>query len=161
SLLRGKTLLGEIVLSLDSCDLIASHLRALIEEAGQIAGTSFVTETWQLVTGTWLVNEAFYNFESGEDWPPTLRKSGIVDIGTCSTRFGQAFLKLLRDRGLPRFHRLKTRWHYLGPILGHCGIPRSCLPEFFEKVLPRAAELGIGDGGSFDELRLEATRLYL
>jgi len=44
SLLRGKTLLGEIVLSLDSCDLIASHLRALIEEAGQIAGTSFVTE---------------------------------------------------------------------------------------------------------------------
>ncbi|HEY8515416.1 MAG TPA: hypothetical protein VIS07_07880 [Candidatus Binatia bacterium] len=161
SLLRGKTLLGEIVLSLDSCDLIASHLRALIEEAGQIAGTSFVTETWQLVTGTWLVNEAFYNFESGEYWPPTLRKIGIVDIGNCSTRFGQAFLKLLRDRGLPRFHRLKTRWHYLGPILGHCGIPRSCLPEFFEKVLPRAAELGIGDGGSFDELRLEATRLYL
>jgi hypothetical protein len=159
--LFGKTLLGEIVASENDCNEFAQQIRSLVEEVGPGRAIRMLADRWPLTLSVWLVNEAFFNFLSGAYWPYVLGKLGIEDTNNYSSRFGKAFLKFLRERELPEFRQLKTSWSYLGPILAHCGIPASCLPEFFEKVVPRAMEYGMGEGTGFDDLLRIVPRLYL
>ena len=71
-------------------------------------------------------------------------------------------MNFLERQQLPRFRRLKTRWLNLGPLLAHAGIPRSCLPEFFERVLPRAEECAAAeDEAGFEQLLASLPSLYL
>ena len=159
--LVGRTLLGEIVFSEKNCTEFSDQIRSLVEEVGPGRAIRMLAERWPLTLSVWLVNEAFFNFQSGAYWPYVLGKIGIADVNNYSSRFGKAFLGLLKNRELPEFRQLKTRWSYLGPILAHCGIPASCLPEFFEKVVPRSMECGMGDGSGFDDLLRIVPRLYL
>jgi hypothetical protein len=46
-----------------------------------------------------------------------------------------------------------THWSYLGPILAHCGIPRSRLPQLFRDVLPDAARIGVASPDDLAELQ--------
>lgn len=159
--LQGKTLLGEVVFTEKHCDNVAGGLARLVGQRGAARALSEVIQHWPYVLAVWLVNEAFFNFVSGTYWPNVLGKIGIENPGPHSVRAGRAFVDFLERRNLPRFRRLKTRWSYLGPILAHSGVPRSCLPEFFERVLPRAAEYGVADGEGFEDLQHDLPRLYL
>ncbi len=161
SALFGRTLLGEIVFSEKNCNEFAGKIQSLVEELGPGQAIRRLAERWPLTLSVWLVNEAFFNFQSGAYWPYVLGKIGIEDINKYSSRFGKAFLECLKKRELPEFRQLKTRWSYLGPILAHCGIPASCLPEFFEKVVPRSMDCGMADGSGFDDLLRIVPRLYL
>ncbi len=159
--LVGRTLLGEIVFEEADADLFSKKMRVLVEIQGPSATLRLLASRWPVSLSVWLVNEAFFHFESGTYWPNVLGKIGVEKINQYSSRFGQAFLSFLRHAGLPEFRQLKTRWSYLGPILAHCGIPRSCLPEFFEKVVPQAEEYGVGEGVGFEDLMARLRRLYL
>ena len=157
----GKTLLGEIVFGQDQCNEVAGLLTHLVDEQGATPALTEVSQRWPYVLAVWLVNEAFFTFASRKYWPEVLAKIGIVTTGPHSVKAGRAFLRFLEDHQLPRFRRLKTHWSYLGPILAHCGIPKSCLPEFFRDVLPRAAEYGVGEGEGFEDLLHDLGHLYL
>lgn len=157
----GITLLGEIVFTEADCEAVATNFRAIVDEDGPAPAFRTIRKRWPLCLATWLTNEAFYSFKSGAYWPPVLESVGIDDVNNYSSQIGRHFIDILETRGLPRFRQLKTRWHYLGPILGHCGIPRSCLSEFFEKVVPRAHDLGVGYGAGFEDLVQHLKQLYL
>ena len=159
--MAGKTLLGEIVFRSKDCDEIAAAFKEIVTEKGPRPAFQLIAKRWPYCLTVWLTNEAFYNFQSGEYWPPVLKKVGIDDPNPYSASIGKSYVNILRDKELPRFKQLKTRWSYLGPILAHCGIPASCLPEFFEKAVPKAAELGVGDGVGFAELIGCLRQLYL
>ena len=47
----------------------------------------------------------------------------------------------------------------LGPILAHCGVPKSRLPEFFDVVLPEAARIGVGSVEGLTELQQQLSSL--
>ncbi len=158
--LQGKTLLGEVVFDEERCDWVASALKKTVQHSGS-AGLLEAQREFPLTVALWLVNEAFFNFTSGKYWPPVLGKIGITEVGNTSVRLGQAFLKFLEKRNLPRFRRIKTRWSYLGPILAHCGVPESCLAEFFERVVPRAIEYGAHTSQGFEGLKDSIASLYL
>lgn len=161
--LVGKTLLGEIILGQEQCGQIASALSVLVRKLGAARALTMTVEMWPLVLAVWLVNEAFFSFVSGAFWPNALAKLEIneTNTGNYSVKLGRAFVALLERRGLPRFRRLNTRWSYLGPLLAHAGIPRSCLREFFDKVLPRAVEYGVVEREGYQELLHDLPRIYL
>src|SRR5688500_6609737 len=150
--LRGKSLLCEVPFEERHCEITASVFRHVIEQRGAEKGRKYIVGRWPVTYALWLANEAFFSFQSGAYWPPVLAKLGSHTPKQYSSRFGQDFLYVLDALRLPRFKRLKTRWNYLGPILAHAGIPRSCLPEFFERVLPRAIERGVSTRDGFEAL---------
>jgi hypothetical protein len=159
--LRGKSLLCEVPFEERHCEITASVFRHVIEQRGTEKGRKYIVSRWPVTYALWLANEAFFSFQSGAYWPPVLAKLGIHNTNQYSSRFGQDFLHVLDALRLPRFKRLKTRWNYLGPILAHAGIPRSCLPEFFERVLPRAIERGVSTREGFEALQEDLALLYL
>src|SRR4030095_9952156 len=162
SVCAGKALLGEIAFTEENCDNVASAIEKLIARDGPWKGTQRLIDRWPFTLALWLVNEAFFHFVSGAYWPPILKRIGIKDVPIYSMRLGRAFVNFLERQQLPRFRRLKTRWSYLGPLLAHAGIPRSCLPEFFEKVLPRAEECAAAeDEAGFEQLLASLPTLYL
>ena len=158
----GKTLLGEIAFTEENCDNVASAIKKLITRDGPWTGIERLITRWPFTLALWLVNEAFFHFASGAYWPPILKRIGINNVPIYSVRLGRAFVNFLEWQQLPRFRRLNTRWSYLGPLLAHAGIPRSCLPEFFEKVLPRAEECAAAeDDAGFEQLLVSLPSLYL
>ena len=158
----GRTLLGEVTLTEMQADDLASVVQKVICRYGKNKGIGLLIDKCPFVLAIWLVNEAFFHFSSGAYWPPVLERIGLKNDLNHSLRLGRAFVDFLQKRSLPRFRRLKTRLSYVGPILAHAGIPRSCLPEFFEKVLPRAEELGAADDEvGFDQLLVIVPHLYL
>lgn len=158
----GWTVLGEIALTEEQLDQLATLFRKVIARDGPTKAVRLLIRDCPTIVAIWLVNEAFFHFVSGAYWPSVLERIGIKDVPNFSIRLGRAFLDFLDRRRLPRFRRLKTRWSYLGPILAHGGIPRSCLPEFFEKVLPRAEACGAAeDETGFEQLLLIVPNLHL
>src|SRR5687768_890953 len=158
----GWTLLGEITLTEEQVDQLASVFKKTVVRDGPNNAIRLLIRDCPFILAVWLVNEAFFHFASGAYWPFVLERIAIKDVVQYSPRLGRAFLDFLDQRKLPRFRRLKTRWSYLGPILAHAGVPRSCLPEFFEKVLPRAEELGAADDEvGFEQLLVIVPHLYL
>ena len=151
--ISGRTLLGEIMLTEEQSDNLASVIQRVVSRFGTNKAIRFLIDKCPFILAIWLVNEAFFHFISGAYWPSVLERIGIKNDPNYSMRLGRAFVDFLEKRKLPRFRRLKTRLSYVGPILAHAGVPRSCLPEFFEKVLPRAEECGAADDeGGFDQL---------
>ncbi|HYD48142.1 MAG TPA: hypothetical protein VEB21_07340 [Terriglobales bacterium] len=156
----GKTLLGEIVFSEAQCATLTERFRQACASSAS-AGFARIMREWPMTLAVWLVNEAFFSFQSGAYWPVVLGKVGVSEPGPLSQKIGQSFLGTLQRFHLPEFRKLNTGWSYLGPILAHAGIPRSCLPEFFKKVVPLATEIGVGDEGAFAEFQAELPHCYI
>lgn len=160
-MLQGKILLGEITFEEPQLEKISRVLRDEVAAAGVGRSVRNLAREWPALFALWLTNEAYFHFESRTYWPYVLDKLGVVGADQYSSRFGTAFLEVLNRFNLPTFRRMKTSWSYLGPILAHAGIPRSCLPEYFEKVLPRAAQVDLRDEDDFNELVEMLPSLYL
>jgi hypothetical protein len=159
--LKGKTLLGEVSFDQKQCDITARFFAGVVARRGADPGRRLIVEAWPVMYALWLANEAFFNFVGAKYWPFVLDKLNITNHNAYSSRFGSSFLEVLDSFQLPRFKRLKTRWSYLGPILAHAGIPQSCIPEYFEKVVPKAIELGASSRAGFESLQGALPSLYL
>ena len=139
--LAGKTLLGEIPFDEQYCDLLAEMFKGPLTQLGLGRGLQWIRARLPITFAMWLVNEAYYGYDGGL-WPIVLPKLGLQHQPQ-SALLGKLFIEIIEAHKLPRFAKLNTKWSYLGPILAHCGIPKSRLPEFFEVVLPEAARIGV------------------
>lgn len=155
--LKGKTLLGEVVFEERHCDQSARNFKQLFGRLGFSAGLAWVRQECPILFAMWLVNEAFYSYDSSY-WPTVTAKVG-VHSQNYAARMGAAFVDILERFRLPRFRRLNTHWSYLGPILAHCGVPRSRLPQFFDQVLPVAARIGVGSAEGLADLQQQLPSL--
>lgn len=157
--LQGKTLLGEVTFEERHCDQTAELFARTFARYGLNKGLSGIQFECPITFALWLVNEAFYKYDGGY-WPIVLSKVGL-NHQNYSARLGAAFLDILERFRLPRFRRLNTHWSYLGPILAHCGVPKSRLPQFFDEVLPLAARIGVGSAEGLAELQQQLPSLHV
>jgi hypothetical protein len=155
--LQGKTLLGEVAFEERDCDQVALLFKQTLTGYGLNDGLSRIQLECPITFALWLVNEAFYGYDGGY-WPLVLAKVGL-HIQNYSARLGSGFVDIIERFRLPRFRRLNTHWSYLGPILAHCGVPKSRLPEFFDVVLPEAARIGVGSVEGLTELQQQLPSL--
>lgn len=155
--LRGKTLLGEITFSEEDCEQAARIVGRKFHQFGVAPGLDEILRKCPITFAVWLVNEAFYCYDGGY-WPTVTAKVGVTAQNN-SSRLGAAFIHILQRFRLPLFRRLNTHWSYLGPILAHCGVPKSRLPQFFDKVLPLAARIGVGSAEGLAELQQQLPSL--
>lgn len=158
--LQGKTLLGEVVFRKSHCDLSAQRFKDVFARYGFEPGIRCIREDHPIEFALWLVNEAFFSFDGGY-WPVVIPKLGLRNSQGISGHVGRTFLDILRDEDFHRFRRLNTHWSYLGPILAHCGIPSSRLPQFFERLLPYAAEVGVDSDEGIAQLQQELPSMGL
>lgn len=155
--LRGKTLLGEVAFDEGQCNQAALLFARAFAQHGVNRGISAIQIECPITFALWLVNEAFYSYDVGY-WPVVLSKVGL-NQQNYSARLGAAFVDILERFRLPRFRRLNTHWSYLGPILAHCGVPKSRLPKFFSEILPVAARLGAGSAEGLADLQQQLPSL--
>ena len=159
--MKGRSLLCEVPFKEDHCDKTANLFAQVIRQLGPDPGRRHFVSHWPLTYAVWLSNEAFFNYQSGAYWPFVLDKLGVQHPNAYSSKFGRSFLDVLDRFKLPRFKRLTTHWNYLGPILAHAGIPRSCLPDTFEHVLPKAVERGVLSRDGFQSVQEDLPSLRL
>jgi hypothetical protein len=155
--LQGKTLLGEVAFEERHCEQSAQGFKQVFSRYGFSDGLARVQFDCPILFAMWLVNEAFYSYDSGY-WPAVTAKVGVNPQNNAA-RMGAAFVDILDRFRLPRFRRLNTHWSYLGPILAHCGVPKSRLPQFFDEVLPLAARIGVGSAEGLAELQQQLASL--
>lgn len=159
--MKRMTLLCEASFNKEQHAETVSVFSEAIARLGPDPGRRFLRDQFPMTYAVWLANEAFYSFSGGAFWPAVLGKIGIEHPNAYSAKFGADFVKLLDRFGLPRFRRLNTHWSYLGPILAHGGIPKSCLPEYFDSVLPKAIARGVYSREGFETLQNDLPKLRL
>lgn len=129
---NGGILLGEIPLSRDDvrrlADLVAP---AIASEPGHLRLVGRQAPSCLACLLVWL---GLRGYREGDYWSAVRTALGLPKDANWESRWGRWFLAYLKTRGLPLFD-IPGAHTYVGPILMHGGIPDSCLPEFFERVL--------------------------
>lgn len=128
-------LIGEIGLSEEETAAIGKLIGYLIHGKGSEDATRVLELRYSCTLATYLVFEGVYNYYSGDYWTSVCNTLKISH--TYTTDLGHIFEAVLEKYELPsQFcgHR------YVSPILGHGGIPRFSLPNFFEKLLQPSVE---------------------
>ncbi len=129
---NGGILLGEIPLSGDDvrrlADLVAP---AIASEPGHLRLVGRQAPSCLACLLVWL---GLRGYREGDYWSAVRTALGLPKDANWESRWGRWFLAYLKTRGLPLFD-IPGAHTYVGPILMHGGIPDSCLPEFFERVL--------------------------
>ncbi len=126
------TLLGDLDLSEQDGMLLARLIRKKLDD-GLSAGTHYLESAAPTCLACFLVWTAATAYREGCFWPVVAELVGLCDPNW-QNRWGRLFVDFLRARKLPRLE-LPDAQPYLSNILLHGGIPNSCLPDFFEKVL--------------------------
>ena len=80
-------------------------------------------------------------YEGGAYWPGFFERIGKTPGQLESSHWGDGFLRALAILNLPTFADRPKK--YLGPLLGHAGVPNYCLPDYF-----RAIDMGMRRVGS-------------
>ena len=135
-------LLGEVGLS--EADWL--HLASLVRQVmvrGIGAGTRYLTRKAPACLATFMVWAGITGYREGDYWSELQVAAGKPLDGKWRKRWGQAFETFLQENDLPLFD-IKDSHRYVTPILMHGGIPNSCLPEFFDRVLLDAPCSGEG-----------------
>ena len=129
---RSEAPLGEIPLSRDDvrrlADLVAP---AIASEPGHLRLVGRQAPSSVACLLVWL---GIQGYREGDYWSAVRTALDLPKDANWESRWGRWFLAYLKTRGLPLFD-IPGAHTYVGPILMHGGIPDSCLPEFFERVL--------------------------
>jgi len=126
------SLLGQVSLDEEAVRHIGSRLRVFRNYASHYPYTLSLYLTWC----------GILDYEGGNYWDPVCEATGLPKIDR--DRWGQIFEWAISKLGLPAFKDEKT-YRYVTPILAHGGIPKSCLPDFFENLLLPAVDGNFGD----------------
>ena len=125
-------LIGELPYTPADLEHLGGLIRAKIV-GGLHEGTNFLAQEAPTCLACFLVWTGIEGYQSNTYWPAVRASTGLEDPNW-EARWGRIFLRFLRRRNLPTFD-IEGSTAYVTPILGHGGIPNTCLPEYFEKVL--------------------------
>ena len=146
----GVSLLGEITFT----DEDAAHLTSLVREklaVGVSPGTRYLTRLAPTSFACFLTWTGVTGYQDGAFWPAVEAAIGRLDINWQSS-WGRKYLAFLRERGLPTFE-LAGAHVYVTPILTHGGIPDSCIPEYFARVVRPLVRRELMDPLDSEEIR--------
>jgi hypothetical protein len=128
-------LIGEVGLSEEETRAIGKLIEYLIRGKGSEDATRTLGLHYSCTLATYLVFEGVYNYYLGDYWTSVCDTLKISH--TYTTDLGQIFEAVLENYELPsQFYGHR----YVSSILGHGGIPRFSLPNFFEKLLQPSVE---------------------
>ena len=125
-------LIGELDLSEVETAAIGDHIRTLIRVLGARRATRQFRERYPCTFVTYLVFQGIYGYESGDYWSAVCRATGLPDDPNHTREWGRLFETIVKKLGL--YHEFPGH-RYVGAILGHGGIPKASLPDFFEHML--------------------------
>ena len=125
-------LIGELDLSTEQ----TADIALLIRTAAYTRGSSGVVD-WLLyhhprTLVVFLVFQGIYGYESGDFWSAICDAIGAPNTGNYTQELGRAFENAIRRLGLSH---PSAGHRFVGAILGHGGIPRKSLPDFFEHMM--------------------------
>lgn len=124
--------IGQIGLTLEDVALLADFIRKRLEDDVQ-EGTRYLCDRTPSALACYLVGHGVYFYSDGDYWGSLSNNVHIDDVNW-QRRVGQNFLTFLNKLQLPMLEIPGTH-KYVANILLHGGIPQSCMPEFFDKVL--------------------------
>ncbi len=125
-------LIGELDLSEAETAAIGDHIRTRIRVLGARRATRQLRERYPCTFVTYLVFQGIYGYESGDYWSAVCRATGLPDDPNHTREWGWLFETIVKKLGL--YHEFPGH-RYVGAILGHGGIPKASLPDFFEHML--------------------------
>lgn len=99
-----------------------------------------------------LVGLGITKYKEGDYWSGVHTDIGIPDYPIWEQKLGKFFLKFLKEKDLPNLD-IKGAHKYVTPILYHCGIPNSCLDEYFEMVVEPLVSKELYDPSDEEEIR--------
>lgn len=129
-------LLGEIVAKLpqEAPVLLGSLIGDLVRKFGWEEATEILERKYPHSFAVYLVAQGLQGYEAGNFWS-AVRKTTRLDLSPKEqSAWGQLFEKIVMDMGGPPFPILEGH-RYVTPILLHGGIPKYCLPDFFQYFL--------------------------
>lgn len=147
-------LIGELPYTPEDLKHLAGLIRARIA-SGLHEGTDSLAREAPTCLACFLVWTGIEGYKGNTYWPAVRAWTGTgLEDPNWQRRWGQIFLHLLHDRNLPTFDIAESTT-YVTPILGHGGIPNTCLPEYFEKVLEPLVLRDLADPEDPDAIRYE------
>lgn len=130
--LKAVDLIGELDLSAEQTAEIAQLIRANGYVFGSHAMVDWALQYYPRTLAAFLVFQGIYGYESGDFWSAICGAIGVPDNGNHTQQLGQAFENAVRRLGLSH---PSAGHRFVGAILGHGGIPRKSLPDFFEHMM--------------------------
>ena len=138
---REVGLIGEIPLSDNDALKIQQALRDLIASAGPEYATQFLHDHAPHSLACFLVWKGVQGYREGDYWSEVCRPIGLSTHW--QQKWGQIFEAGIRRSQLADFRDVAGH-RFVTPILLHGGIPASCLPDFFDKVIGPAVQDSLG-----------------
>ena len=145
-------LIGELPYTPADLEHLGGLIRARIAN-NLSAGTHFLEHKTPTCLACFLVWAGIEGYEGNTYWPAVSARTGLDDP-SWQTRWGRIFLRFLHRNRLPVFD-IEGSTAYVTPILGHGGVPGSCLPEYFEKVLAPLVERHLAESEDVEAVRYE------
>jgi DNA-directed RNA polymerase alpha subunit len=135
---RQVELLGEILITPEERTRLGQAIgRLFLKSSGRRKGMAIMRERYRCCLATFMVAQGLYGYEGGNYWDGVF---SVTRYRNASADFGQAFVEIVEELGLPIFPDLIAAGAQprVSLILAHGGIPRYCLPDFFDHMLQPA-----------------------
>ncbi|MEM1874827.1 MAG: hypothetical protein QXP51_04480 [Candidatus Hadarchaeales archaeon] len=149
--LEGKTLLGQVKLSMEELETLGRAIRAELEKREIDDAYRFLKTNAPLSVATFLVWCGIRFYKAGNFWGGVYRLMGMeketqVQKSRVARILGEVFKYALEVHKLESFPKLAESGHrYVTPILAHGGIPDYCLRDFFQHFIIPMAQGQYGD----------------
>lgn len=125
-------LISDLGLTDADLDLLTRLVREEVSD-GMSRGSRVLIRQTPTCLATFLVWQGINGYSEGNYWTAVEEVVGPLDANW-QVRWGRFFIDFLEEKNLPTF-QIPGSLAYVTPILSHGGIPNSCMPEFFDRVL--------------------------